>query len=64
VEATIVLAGLLVVFLAGIGWAMHQGLDSECGCFAGHTKVGVARLAEDAALLAAAVLGWIARRLK
>lgn len=62
IEATLVLTGLLGLFLAAIGWAMHQGLDIECGCFAGHTKVGPARLAEDLALLAVAMLGLWARR--
>jgi uncharacterized membrane protein YphA (DoxX/SURF4 family) len=64
IESTLVLTGLLALFTIAIGWAMHLGLDIECGCFAGHTKVGWARLAEDGALLAVAVLGWIARRRK
>jgi hypothetical protein len=64
VEATLVLTGLLGLFMIAIGWAMHQGLDIECGCFAGHTKVGWARLGEDAALVAVALAGLIARRRK
>jgi putative oxidoreductase len=64
IEATLVLGGLLALFMVAIGWAMHLGLDIECGCFAGHTKVGFARLAEDGGLLAVAVLGLIVRRRK
>lgn len=64
VEATLVLTGLLGLFMIAIGWAMHQGLDIECGCFTGHTKVGWARLGEDAALVAVALAGLIARRRK
>ena len=41
---------------------MHLGLDIECGCFAGHTKIGPGRLAEDAALLALTALLFLARR--
>ncbi len=61
VEATIILTGLLGLFMVAIGWAMHLGLDIECGCFAGHTKVGPIRLMEDLALLAVAALGLWAR---
>jgi len=64
IEATLVLTGLLALFMVAIGWAMHLGLDIECGCFAGHTKVGWARLAEDGAMLAVALLGLLARRRK
>ena len=64
IEATLVLTGLLALFMIAIGWAMRLGLDIECGCFAGHTKVGWARLAEDGAMLAVALLGLLARRRK
>jgi putative oxidoreductase len=63
IEATIVLAGLLLLFVFAIGWAMYHGLDIECGCFAGHAKVGWLKLAENAALLAVAALGVLARGL-
>jgi uncharacterized membrane protein YphA (DoxX/SURF4 family) len=62
IEATIVLAGLLALFLGAIGWAMYQGLDIECGCFAGHAKVGWQKLAENAGLLAVAAFGVLARK--
>jgi uncharacterized membrane protein YphA (DoxX/SURF4 family) len=64
IEATLVLTGLLALFMVAIGWAMHLGLDIECGCFAGHTKVGWARLAEDATMIAVALLGLFARHRK
>jgi putative oxidoreductase len=62
IEATIVLGGLLALFMAAIGWAMYQGLDIECGCFAGHAKVGWLKLGENAGLLAVAVFGVLARK--
>lgn len=62
IEAAIVLGGLLALFMAAIGWAMYQGLDIECGCFAGHAKVGWLKMAENAALLAVAAVGILARR--
>jgi putative oxidoreductase len=61
IEATLVLTGLLALFTIAIGWAMHLGLDIECGCFAGHTKVGWARLGEDGGMLLIAALGMLAR---
>lgn len=62
IEATMVLTGLLGLFLIAIGWAMHQGLDIECGCFAGHAKVGWLKIAENVAMLAVAGVGIVARR--
>ncbi len=61
-EATVVLGGLLVLFMVGIGWAMHLGLDVECGCFGGDSRVGWGLLLQDAALLAAAGISLLARR--
>jgi putative oxidoreductase len=61
-EATIMLSVLLVSFLVAIGWAMHQGLDIDCGCFAGHTRIGPAKLLEDILLLLLAAVGIVARR--
>jgi putative oxidoreductase len=62
IEATVILSGLLVLFLAAIGWAMYLKLDIECGCFAGHAKVGWLKVAEDAVLLAIGLVGILARR--
>lgn len=27
-------AGMMVMFMLGLGWALYQGLDMSCGCFA------------------------------
>ncbi len=62
IEATVVLAGLLALFMAAIGWAMYQGLDIECGCFAGHARVGWLKVGENAALLAVAAVAVLARK--
>ena len=64
IEATIVLSGVLALFLLAISWAVYLGLDIECGCFAGHTKVGWLKLAENAALLAVAALSLLVHRRK
>ena len=32
--AAILVAGMMVVFIAALGWALHLGLDMSCGCFA------------------------------
>jgi len=32
--AALLLAGMMLVFMVGLGWALHQGLDMSCGCFA------------------------------
>lgn len=54
---------MLVVFMVAIATALARGLDISCGCFdteAGHA-VGLSLLLRDAALLAGAVLLWLAR---
>ncbi len=59
--SAVVIAALMVVFLAAIGWALAHGYDIRCGCFGtvDARRVGVTALAEDFALLAmAAWLAW------
>lgn len=53
---------MLVVFLAAIGQAVARNLNISCGCFGTveGRKVGLVALAEDAAMLAAAV--WLTTR--
>ena len=69
-EAALVSALLLVVFLAAAGSALARGIDIEnCGCFTvggEGRRAGWRLLAEDAAMLAAAlfVLGAPARDLR
>jgi hypothetical protein len=59
-----VITGMMVVFLAAIGWAVAHGYDIRCGCFGTieARRVGVTALAEDLALLAMAA--WLAWRLE
>ncbi len=47
---------LMAVFVAAVGQALVRGLDIECGCFgtADATRVGLTKLAENAALTVAA----------
>ncbi len=59
--SALVITGLMVVFLAAIGWALAHGYDIRCGCFGtvDARRVGVTALAEDFVLLAmAAWLAW------
>lgn len=59
-EAAALASLLLVVFLGAVGSAMYRGIDIEkCGCFSvsdAGRKAGWLLLAEDAALLAAALV--------
>jgi uncharacterized membrane protein YphA (DoxX/SURF4 family) len=59
-EAAGVVGALLLVFLAAVSIALYRGIDIEnCGCFSVSGKgraAGVSLLAEDAALLAAALV--------
>ena len=54
-----VAGALLMVFTAGVIAAMARGLSFECGCFgtASATRVGWAKLAENAGMLVLAALG-------
>jgi len=57
-------AGLMVVFLVGIGQAVARGLDIDCGCF-GTTRatgVGLTKLAEDVGFLVLAVVASLRAR--
>ena len=32
--AALLVAGMMVIFLIAVSYALHQGLDTSCGCFA------------------------------
>jgi putative oxidoreductase len=32
--AALLIAGMMVVFMVALAWALHQGYDMSCGCFA------------------------------
>ncbi len=36
--AALLVAGMMLVFMVALGWALHQGLDMSCGCFASSGK--------------------------
>jgi uncharacterized membrane protein YphA (DoxX/SURF4 family) len=59
-EAALVASAMLVVFIGAVGWALYQGIDVEnCGCFSVQGEgrgLGLALLASDALMLAAAAL--------
>jgi uncharacterized membrane protein YphA (DoxX/SURF4 family) len=69
--AAVVSAGLLVMFMVGVGSAWARGLTIDCGCFggggtvaAGETRYG-SEVARDVGLLAVALAlaRWPASRL-
>ncbi|MGE4504106.1 MAG: MauE/DoxX family redox-associated membrane protein [Desulfovibrionaceae bacterium] len=55
--AALIIAVLMAVFLAAQGYAVHRGLDIDCGCF-GSSSGGVDTLSltRDSALLVVALL--------
>ncbi|WP_419786444.1 MauE/DoxX family redox-associated membrane protein [Pseudodesulfovibrio sp.] len=63
--ALVLVVAQLLVFMGVVGWAMHLGLDLDCGCFGSGGQTGGSggdlkeTLFRDAALLAGcAVLYW------
>jgi len=53
--ASLLCAGMLVIFIAALYSAIERGLNIDCGCFdpKGASPVGYRRIAEDVALLVA-----------
>lgn len=61
--AALLVGGMLLMFIAAIGWALARDLDISCGCFhtdGGHA-VGLELLLRDVAMLAGAVALWACR---
>ncbi|MFQ6676239.1 MAG: MauE/DoxX family redox-associated membrane protein [Fidelibacterota bacterium] len=56
--ATLLTMGMMVVFIAALSQATVRGLDIECGCFKGASKVGIRRIAEDVVWFAMAYIVW------
>ena len=54
--ASLLSVGLMVMFLVALGQATARGLDIECGCFHGASKVGLKRILEDFLFLGMAYL--------
>jgi len=61
---SVVVAGLMALFVAVVAAAVIRGLDIECGCFgtADAGRVGVAKLLENLGLLALAVVASLRPR--
>lgn len=36
--AALLIAGMMVIFMVALAWALHQGLDMSCGCFASSSE--------------------------
>jgi len=52
--SSLILSGLLIIFILGLGSAMWRGLDIDCGCYpigGEFSKVGLRRIIEDIILL-------------
>ena len=54
--AAVVVAGLLVAFIAFVAQALLRGIDLRCGCFGGDEPASWWTVARDAAMLAAAIV--------
>lgn len=63
VESAILIGAMLLFFNGMVGWAMHRGLDIECGCFGGDTRVGWVKLAENFGLFALTILAVVGHAL-
>ena len=63
-SAGVVVALLMTVFSLGVLLAMVRGLDIECGCFGtgDATRVGVAKVLQNAALLGLALVASVRPR--
>ncbi|NWG29424.1 MAG: DoxX family membrane protein [Ignavibacteriaceae bacterium] len=57
-ENSVILSGLLLVFIIAIGISVARGLNIDCGCFgtAGGTKVGIQKILENIGLLLVGLL--------
>lgn len=56
--ASILTMGMMVVFIVALSQATLRGLDIECGCFKGASKVGIRRIVEDIVWLGMACVVW------
>ncbi|HET7784760.1 MAG TPA: MauE/DoxX family redox-associated membrane protein [Myxococcales bacterium] len=54
--AAVVIAGLLLAFIAFLSQALLRGIDLRCGCFGGDELASWWTVARDLAMLAAALL--------
>ncbi|MFQ6616577.1 MAG: MauE/DoxX family redox-associated membrane protein [Fidelibacterota bacterium] len=56
--ASFLTMGLMLVFIVALSQATLRGLDIECGCFKGASKVGIRRIVEDVVWFAMAYIVW------
>lgn len=54
--AALLVACMMTVFLAALGYNAHRGLDVSCGCFGQNGPVDALTFVRDAALLLTALL--------
>jgi uncharacterized membrane protein YphA (DoxX/SURF4 family) len=54
--ASLVAAGMLVVFVAGLSQALLRGIDLRCGCFGGEESASWATVLRDLGMLVPAVI--------
>ena len=61
--ASLIVTGMLLMFVAAITSALSRDLDISCGCFSteGGHAVGLSLIFRDIALIAGAVMLWICR---
>ena len=53
--AALLICGMMVIFMIALAWALHQGLDLSCGCFASSSDadpISMLTMLRDAAWLA------------
>lgn len=61
-SAAFLILAMLIVFTAAIGYSMYRGIDISCGCFSSggaSMRVGWTKIAENAAMILAAIAVWI-----
>ncbi len=56
--AALLTMGMMLMFIIALSQATIRGLDIECGCFTGASKVGVSRILEDILWLAMTFVVW------
>ena len=52
--AALLISGMMVTFMIALGWALYQGLDISCGCFASsaaHDPISIGTMFRD--------MGWL-----
>jgi len=56
--AVLLTMGMMIFFIVALSQATIRGLDIECGCFKGASKVGIRRIVEDIIWFGIAFVVW------